>query len=123
MDRAASSGEPPAPGGQVFDPLACHRDVAACGQGEFGAVGVGGGVWFGRTERGEPLLRMPAAQFGVGGHGQVALDTGGGFPVRPVGHDAGEDALAVPVGVLHGVRADRQQLVPGGPVEQSRPPA
>jgi hypothetical protein len=29
---------------------------------------------------------MPAAQLGVGGYGQVALDAGSGFPIRPVGH-------------------------------------
>jgi len=44
------------------------RDVLPGGQGELGATGVGGGRWFGRTERGEPLARMPTAQFGVGGH-------------------------------------------------------
>jgi hypothetical protein len=82
-------------------------------RGELGALGVGGGVWFGRTERGEPLFRMPAAQLGVGGYGQLALDAGGGFPVGPVGHDADEDALAVPVGLLHSLVAGRQGLVPG----------
>ena len=43
----------------------------------------------------------------------MALDAGSGFPVRPVGHDADEDTLAVLVGVLHGLVASRQSPLPG----------
>src|SRR5439155_14095965 len=45
-------------GGQVVDPLARLRDGLSWGQGQLVALGLGGGQWFGRTERGEPLLRM-----------------------------------------------------------------
>jgi hypothetical protein len=44
----------------------------------------------------------------------VALGAGGGFPVGPVGHNSGEHALAVPVGLPHGPVAGRQDPVPGG---------
>jgi len=54
-------GERLVAGSQVFDPLARLRDGLSWGQGELVALGLGGGEWFGRTKRGEPLLGMPAA--------------------------------------------------------------
>ena len=48
-------------GGQVVDPLARLRDGLSWGQGQLVALGLGGGQWFGRTEWGEPLLRMAPA--------------------------------------------------------------
>jgi len=41
------------------------------------------------------LVWVAAAELGVGGHGQVALDAGCGVPVRPVGHGGREDGLAL----------------------------
>ena len=55
---------------------------------------------------------MAAAQFGVGGDGQLALGAGGGVPVGAVGHRLGEHGLALPVGLLQGLVAGGQ-LVPG----------
>ena len=57
-------GEPAAPGVQVLDPRASIRDVRPGGQCELGAPGVGDGRWFGRTERGEPLLRTGSSDTG-----------------------------------------------------------
>ena len=57
---------------------------------------------------------MPAAQFGVGGDGQLPLLAGGGLPLLPVGHDGGEDGLAFAVGVVHGLVAGRQRLLLDG---------
>src|SRR5438132_751027 len=48
-------------GSEVLDPLARLRALLCRGQGELVALGGGGGRRFGRTERGEPLLRMPTA--------------------------------------------------------------
>ena len=53
------------------------------------------------------LFGMAAAQFGVGGHGQLPLLAGGLLPVGSVGHDGGEDGLALGVGVVHGLVAGR----------------
>jgi hypothetical protein len=55
-----------------------------------------------------------AAQLGVGGHGQLPLPAGGLPPAGPVGHDGGEHRFAFPVGVMHGLVADGQRLLPGG---------
>ena len=57
------------------------------------------------------LGRVAAAEFGVGGDGQVALGAGGGVPVGAVGHDGGEDGLALPVGLVQGVVAGRELLL------------
>jgi len=62
------------------------------------------------------LAGVAAAEFGVGGHGQVTLGAGGGIPVGAVGHDRGEDRLALPVGVLQGLVAGREVLLAGSGV-------
>jgi len=51
------------------------------------------------------LARVAAAEFGVGGHGQVTLGAGGDVPVGPVGHDGGKHGLAVLVGLVQGLVA------------------
>ena len=51
------------------------------------------------------LAGVAAAEFGVGGHGQVTLGAGGGVPVGPVGHDGGKHGLAVLVGLVQGLVA------------------
>jgi hypothetical protein len=76
--------------------------------------GRGFGFGFGGAQRRVLLAGMAAAQLGVGGHGQVPLVAGGGVPVGPVGHDRGEDGLAVPVGVMHCLVAGGQDPVPTG---------
>ena len=60
------------------------------------------------------LAGVAAAEFGVGGDGEVALGAGGGVPVGAVGHDGGEDGLALPVGLVQGLVAGRECLLPGG---------
>ena len=95
-------GERAVPGGQVLDPLAHLGGLLARGQGELVALGVGGGLGFGRTQRREVLAGVAAAQFGVGGDGQVPLGAGGVLPVGAVGHDGGEHGLALPVGLAAG---------------------
>jgi hypothetical protein len=57
---------------------------------------------------------VAAAQFGVGGDGEVALLAGGGFPVGAVRHDGGEQGLALPVGIVQGLVAARQRVLSGG---------
>jgi hypothetical protein len=54
------------------------------------------------------LAGVAAAQFGVGGHGQVPLLHGGVVPVGPVGHGGGEHGFALPVGVVQGLVAAGQ---------------
>jgi hypothetical protein len=44
-----------------------------------------------------------------------------GFPVGPVGHDAGEHAFPFPVGLVHGPVTGRQHLVTGGPLGAAGP--
>jgi hypothetical protein len=56
------------------------------------------------------LVGVAAAEFGVGGDGQVPLGAGSGVPVDPVGHGHGEDGLALPVGLVEGVVAAREFL-------------
>jgi hypothetical protein len=62
-------GERPVAGSQVLDPLAHLGDRLPGSQGELVTLGLGTGLRFGRTKWGEPLPRMPATHFGVGGHG------------------------------------------------------
>ena len=62
------------------------------------------------------LVGVAAAEFGVGGDGQLALGAGRDVPVGPVGHSRGEDGLALPVGLVQGVVAGREFLLPGGGV-------
>jgi hypothetical protein len=97
-------------GGQVGDPPVYLAGRLVRGEGEFVALGPGGGLGFGGAQRREVLAGVAAAQFGVGGDGQVALGVGGGIPVGAVGHDRREDGLALPVGLLQG-------LVAGGQLE------
>ena len=61
------------------------------------------------------LAGVPAAQLGVGGHGELPLPAGGPVPVGPVGHDGGEHGLAFPVGIAHRPVAGRQDLLLAGP--------
>ena len=79
-------------------------------------LGVGGGLGFGRPQRRVVLAGVAAAEFGVGGHGQVALGAGGGVPVGPVGHRGGEDGLALLVGLVQGVVAVAELVLLGGAV-------
>jgi len=75
---------------------------------------VGGG---GSAERRGGWLRAEwrRRKFGVGGGGgEVALVAGGGVPVCAVGHHGGEDGFAVEVGVVHGLVAGGQCLLPSG---------
>ena len=51
------------------------------------------------------LAGVATAEFGVGGHGQLTLGTGGNVPVGPVGHDGGKHRLAVLVGLVQGLVA------------------
>ena len=60
------------------------------------------------------LGRVAAAEFAVGGDGQVASGAGGGVPVGPVGHGRGEYGLALPVGLVQGVEAGREFLLASG---------
>ena len=46
----------------------------------------------------------------------MALGAGGGIPVGPVGHRGGEHGLALPVGLMQGLVAVREFLLPGGGV-------
>ncbi len=62
------SGEGVVVGGQVFYPRAHLRGGLPGGQGELVALGAGGGLGFGRPQRGVVLSRVTAAEFGVGGH-------------------------------------------------------
>jgi hypothetical protein len=54
------AGEHVVGGGQVGDPLAHLAGLVPCGQGELGALGVGGGLGFGRPQRGKALARVAA---------------------------------------------------------------
>jgi hypothetical protein len=76
-------------GGQVLDPLAYLARRLPRGEGELGALAFGGGGGFSRAERGEVLLRVAAAEFGVGGDGQVTLGAGGAVPVCLAMRDTG----------------------------------
>ena len=103
-------------GSQVFNPLAHLRDRLSRGQGELVTLVLGGGLGFGRAQRRVVLAGVTAAEFGVGGHGQVALPAGGGIPVISVGHYGGEHGFALLVGVMQGVVAVGELLLPGGGV-------
>src|SRR6185312_5873801 len=75
------AGEGPVPGGQVADPLVDLAGRLVGGEGEVVALGAGGGLGFGRAQRGEVLAGVAAAQFGVGGDGERPLGAGRGIPV------------------------------------------
>ena len=89
---------------------------SARGEGELVALSLGGGLGFGGAQRREVLAGVAAAQFGVGGDGQLALGAGGGLPVGAVGHDRGEGSLAPPVGLLQGLVAGGQLVLGCGVV-------
>ena len=101
-------------GGEALYPLANLAGRLARREGELGALAVGGGLGFGRAERGKVLAGVAAAEFGVGGDGQVAPGAGDGVPVGAVGHGGGEDGLALPVGLVQGVVASREFLLAAG---------
>ena len=107
-------GERPVRGGQARYPLTHFARLLPRAQGEFGLLGFGFGFGFGGTERGIVLAGVAAAEFGVGGHGQVALGAGGRVPVGPVGHDRGEHGLALPVGLAQSLVAGRKLLLARG---------
>ena len=109
-------GERPVGGGEVFDPLAYFRDLLPDGQGELVTLGSGGGLGFGRAQRRVVLAGVAAAEFGVGGHGQVTLAAGGRVPVGPVVHHGGEHGLALPVGLVQGLVAVAKLLLLDGVV-------
>jgi hypothetical protein len=81
--------------GQVADP-----------GGRLGELAVGfsdrDGSWFGGEQRLDRLAGVSAAQFGVGGDGQVPGADGGVFPFLPVGHDLGERVFSLLVEVAQG---------------------
>ena len=103
-------------GGQVGDPLDRFPGLLPRGQGELVALVLGEGLGFGGAQGRVVLGGVTAAEFGVGGDGQVPLVAGGGVPVGAVGHDGGEDVLALAVGVLQGLVAGGQLSFPFGVV-------
>ena len=74
------------------------------------------GDWFGGAQRLDLLAGVAAAQFGVGGDGQVPGTGGGLLPVLPVGHGLGEGVFSLLVEVAQGPVAGGQGLVPLGAV-------
>ena len=101
-------------GSQIHDPLAHLGRRLGRGQGELGTLAFGGGLGFGRAERGVGLTGVAAAEFSVGGDGELSLGAGGGIPVRAVGHGGGEDGLALPVGLAQSLVAGREFLLARG---------
>jgi len=71
-------GERAVRGGQVRDPLAHLARRLGRSQGELSPLTAGSRVGFRGAERGEMLVGVAAAQFGIGGQGQVAVGAGGG---------------------------------------------
>jgi hypothetical protein len=80
------------------------------------AFGVGNGDCFGGAQRLDLVVGVAAAQFGVGGDGQVPGSGGGVFPVLPVGHGLGEGVFLLLVEVAQGPVAGGQGVVPLGMV-------
>ena len=105
------AGEFAALPGQVADPLAELGDLLSRSQGDLGTLFLCSGLRFSRAQRRVLLFGVAAAQFGVGGHGQLPLPAGGLLPVGSVGHDGGEHSLALGVGVVHGLVAGRENLL------------
>jgi hypothetical protein len=64
-------GERSVLGGQVLDPLAGVLDLVTGGEGEFVALGWDGARGFGGAQRRVLAARVTAAEFGVGGDGEV----------------------------------------------------
>jgi hypothetical protein len=75
------SGEYVVLGGQLGDPLGRFPGVLPRGQGELIALVLGEGPGFGGAQGRVVLAGVAAAEFGVGGDGQVPLVAGGGVPV------------------------------------------
>jgi hypothetical protein len=71
---------------------------------------------FSGAKRGVMLIGGAAAEFGVGGDGQLALGAGSGVPVGSVGHSGGEDGFALPVGPVQGLVGGRELLLASGAV-------
>ena len=65
-------------GGQVGDPLDRFLGLLPRGQGELVALVLGEGLGFGGAQGRVVLAGVAAAEFGVGGDGQVPLVAGGG---------------------------------------------
>ena len=80
------------------------------------ASGVADRGWLGRAQRLDLPGRVAAAEFGVGGDGQVPGTGGGLFPFLPVGHGLGEGLFLLLVVVAQGPVAGGQVLVPRGAV-------
>ena len=113
--RSASLfGERAALGGQVLDPLARFPDLLPRVRVSSSRWAWVSGLGFGGAQGRVVLAGVAAAEFGVGGDGQVPLGAGGGVPVGAVGHDGGEDVLALAVGVVQGLVAGGQLLLPAG---------
>ena len=100
----------------LLDPRGHLAGRLAHSRGELVALGIGGGLGFGRAQRRVVLAGVAAAQFGIGGHGQVALGAGSGIPFGPVGHGGGEHLLALPVGLVQRLVAARQVALAGSVV-------
>ena len=101
-------------GGKVVDPGDRLGELAV-------AFGVAGGCGFGGEQRLDPLAGVAAAQFGVGGDGQVPGGGGGVLPVLPVGHGLGEGVFALLVGLAQGPVAGGQTLLPCGAIVVAGP--
>jgi hypothetical protein len=99
--------------GHLLDPRGHLAGRLAHSRGELVVLGIGGGLGFGRAQRRVVLAGVTAAQFGIGGHGQVALGAGSGIPFGPVGHGGGEHLLALPVGLVQRLVAARQVVQAG----------
>jgi hypothetical protein len=81
--------------GQVADPGHCLDKVDIRGWKQV----VAGGGWFGRTQRLDLLARLAAAQFGIGGDGQLSGPGSGMFPFLSVVHSLGEGLFSLLVEV------------------------
>src|SRR4029079_12249518 len=77
---------------------------------------LGEGLGFGGAQGQVLVAGVAAAEFGVGGDGQVPLVAGGVLPVGAFGHHGGEHVLALAVGVLQGLVAGGQPSLPFGVV-------
>src|SRR5271167_1320345 len=89
---------------KVADPGAYIWELAV-------AFSVSVGDWFGGAQRLDLVAGVAAAQFGVGGDGQVPGGGGGLLPGLPVGHGLGEGVFSLLVEVTQGPVAGGQGLV------------
>jgi hypothetical protein len=72
--------------------------------------------WLGRAQRLDLPIRVAAAEFGIGGDGQVTGAGGGVLPVLPVSHCLGKGLFLLLVVIAHGSTTGGQVLVAGGAV-------